>query len=452
MQDTNFMKTYNNRRKFLSLSINGVAGFLLLSNDTYTRLHKIESPGIFEEIFDCDPETMAITPNDKFYILGQKPTLPSINDYRLNITGLVSTVKSLKYEEITKMPPITFRNVLECIGNPVGGNAIGNAEWEGTNFQNIVDSAGVLRDARHAIFQGLDLYTTYHPLSALMTDTTILAWKMNGVPLPEDHGWPFRLICPGYYGYKNPKWIYSIEFVDEVSAQTGTYEGAGWSTIGKTKSMSKISSLKNQMTITGETVICGVGFSPNDGIQTIQLSFDNGTTWVDTDLTYKGSVTEWFLWSYKWKPTQNGIYDVIVRLVNRLGIPQESQPSTGFPSGATGWHKITVTVELDATPVEEIQEVNIPKSFHLYQNYPNPFNSETKINFAVPINTRLSLTIYNILGEVIKTLASGYHNAGTYSATWNGTNNSGQRVASGVYLVRLIAGSFSNTRKVLYLG
>lgn len=446
------MKIHTNRRRFLSLSIKGVAGFLLLSNDAYARLHKIESPHIFEEVFDCDPETMKITPNNEFYTLGQTPTLPPVNDYRLTIEGLVSTVRSLTYAEITKMPAMTFRNVLECIGNPVGGSAIGNAEWEGTNFQNIMDSAKVLRDARHAIFHGIDGYITYHPLSSLMADTTILALKMNGVPLPEDHGWPLRLINPGYYGYKNPKWIYKIEFVDEVSNQTGTYEGAGWSTTGKTKSMSKINSLKPQMTITGETVICGVGFSPNDGIRSIQLSFDNGSSWVDTELTYKGSVTEWFLWSYKWKPKQDGIYDVIVRLINKLGIPQESQKISGYPSGATGWHKITVTVELDTTPVEEIQEGSIPKSFHLYQNYPNPFNSETKINFAVPVNTRLSLTIYNILGEVIKTLVNGYYNVGMYSVVWNGTNNSGQRVASGVYLVRMIAGSYSDTKKVTYLG
>lgn len=448
----NELKMFKNRRKFLSLSIQGVAGLLFLSNDAYARLHKSESQKIFEEVFDCDPNTMAITPNDKFYILGQTPTLPSANDYRLTLEGLVTAGRSLTYEEITKMPATTFRNVLECISNPVGGSAIGNAEWVGTHFQNIIDSAKVLRDARYAIFTGIDGYITYHPLSALMSDTTILAWNMNEVPLPADHGWPLRLISPGYYGYKNPKWIYKIQFVDEVSGQTGTYEGAGWSTTGLIKPMSKINSLKPQMTITGETTICGVGFCPNEGIQSIQLSFDFGATWVDTELTYKGSVMEWFLWSYKWKPKQDGIYDVTVRIINKQGFPQESKPVSGFPSGASGLHKITVNVELDTTPVEEIDEGNIPKSFQLHQNYPNPFNSETKINFAVPKDTSLSLTIYNILGEVIKTLISGYYSAGTYSVTWSGTNNAGKRVASGIYLVRMTAGSFSETRKVMYLG
>ncbi len=94
--------------------------------------------------------------------------------------------------------------------------------------------------------------------------------------------------------------------------------------------------------------------------------------------------------------------------------------------------------------------------FELYQNYPNPFNPSTKVRFQIPRGDRsefglIELTIYNALGEVVKTLASGKMNPGSYVYTWDGTDNSGKPVAGGVYFYRLRAGKYSAVRKMLLL-
>ena len=95
--------------------------------------------------------------------------------------------------------------------------------------------------------------------------------------------------------------------------------------------------------------------------------------------------------------------------------------------------------------------INKPENFSLYQNYPNPFNPETSIHFTVPKMSRVSLAIYDILGRKIRALVSETKAAGSYNVTWNGKNNQGQPLASGLYFYKLQAGEFSATKKMMLL-
>ncbi len=92
-----------------------------------------------------------------------------------------------------------------------------------------------------------------------------------------------------------------------------------------------------------------------------------------------------------------------------------------------------------------------PSEFVLYQNYPNPFNPTTTIKYAVPKNEKISLKIYDVLGREVKTLVNSVKAPGIYSVTWNGSNNSGSKVASGIYFYRLKAGNFVNVKKMILL-
>lgn len=94
---------------------------------------------------------------------------------------------------------------------------------------------------------------------------------------------------------------------------------------------------------------------------------------------------------------------------------------------------------------------NLPTEFKLGQNYPNPFNPETNIEYQLPMPGLVSLAIYNILGQNVRTLVSGYQEAGFYSAHWNGANESGQRVPSGIYFYHVAVGDFSQTKKMMML-
>ena len=95
--------------------------------------------------------------------------------------------------------------------------------------------------------------------------------------------------------------------------------------------------------------------------------------------------------------------------------------------------------------------VDVPKDFMLLQNYPNPFNPETTIRFQLPKAIKVKVVVYNINGRIVKTLADGRKNAGYYELHWSGQNNTGSRVSSGVYYVRLEAGDFKATKKMLLI-
>ncbi len=93
----------------------------------------------------------------------------------------------------------------------------------------------------------------------------------------------------------------------------------------------------------------------------------------------------------------------------------------------------------------------IPTRFALHQNYPNPFNPSTTFVFDVPKATNVRLTVYNLLGEGVRTLLSSPVEAGTHSATWDGMDNQGKSVVSGVYFYRIEADEFVSTRKMVLL-
>ena len=98
------------------------------------------------------------------------------------------------------------------------------------------------------------------------------------------------------------------------------------------------------------------------------------------------------------------------------------------------------------TAVQPNTSTNLPVSFNLYQNYPNPFNPSTVIKYELPKSSFVTVKLYNLLGSEIKTLVNGYQQTGVYSITFDGSN-----LSSGVYLYRIIAGNYSQTKKMILL-
>ncbi len=103
------------------------------------------------------------------------------------------------------------------------------------------------------------------------------------------------------------------------------------------------------------------------------------------------------------------------------------------------------------TAVVESQDVAVPDVFTLSQNYPNPFNPATTIRFDLPRSEEVELTVYNLTGQKVATLAHGLREAGTYTLRWDGRDDDGRELASGAYLYRLEAGDGIETRKLLLL-
>jgi hypothetical protein len=104
-----------------------------------------------------------------------------------------------------------------------------------------------------------------------------------------------------------------------------------------------------------------------------------------------------------------------------------------------------------ATPVDDDGGINLPSAYQLDQNHPNPFNPQTVIGYTLPRTERVSLSVYNLLGQRITTLIDQIQSAGNHSVTWDGADREGRPVASGVYFYRLKSGDFAQTKKMLLL-
>ena len=293
-----------------------------------------------------------ITPSSEFYITTYSSNVPTIhaNTFALRIEGLVEKPYTLTMKDLEEMKDKTEFVTLQCIGNPVGGNSIGNALWDGVTLRKIIEKAVPKGGIVKTVFYSEDGYADSIPYSLSLSDDVFLAFKMNGVDLPKVHGYPLRAIVPGIYGMKNVKWLSKIELVNFDFK--GYWEKKGWSDEAIIPVKSQILMPMGGKTIPlGNYVIGGVAYGGRYGISKVQVSLDGGENWQDADMKKPLSKWAWVLWSYQWKPAKEKEYTIKVRAFDRSGKVQESGASKGsffrsraFPDGAEGIHSVNVTV------------------------------------------------------------------------------------------------------------
>jgi DMSO/TMAO reductase YedYZ molybdopterin-dependent catalytic subunit len=213
-------------------------GVLKIVQDNGPTNKWVKNPVIFDfigEYKDKVPIEDRLEPNSIDFISEQQlftltiSYIPEIdiNDWVLEIKGLVENPVTLTYEELTSMPQISVYATLETISNPEGGSLIGNAIWTGVPLKTVLDMAGVEESAIKVIFFCEDGYSTAITIEEAFTDDVVLAYKMNGKELTPEHGYPLRVVIPEKYGMKWAKWIISIEPTDQD--YKGYWESRGWS-------------------------------------------------------------------------------------------------------------------------------------------------------------------------------------------------------------------------------
>jgi hypothetical protein len=188
-------------------------------------------------------------------------------------------------------------------------------------------------------------------------DGTILAYEMNGVPLPTEHGFPVRAIVPGLYGMMNAKWITDIELVDKI--YEGFWQRRGWANAAKYQTHSKIvfpgdalrnrlveesSSSANAVTVGNKSPIAGIAFAGDRGISKVEVSIDGGNTWQTASIKDPLSTNSWVLWALEWIPQNKGKYNIVVRATDKAGNVQTTEIRDPYPSGATGYHSVEENV------------------------------------------------------------------------------------------------------------
>jgi DMSO/TMAO reductase YedYZ molybdopterin-dependent catalytic subunit len=174
------------------------------------------SPGTPADPFGPTP---AITPVDTFYQVS-KNLLPTQVDgaaWRLRIDGLVDRPRDWTLDEISSLPWVEAPRTLECISLNIveGQRLIGNQTWRGVPVKALLDDAGVRPAATHVLWEAADGYTESLPLDVALHDDTWIAYLMGGAPLTAEHGYPARVMIPGRFGMKQPKWVTRLQLSDQ---------------------------------------------------------------------------------------------------------------------------------------------------------------------------------------------------------------------------------------------
>lgn len=226
------------RRSFLKVA--GAAGAALLTGCQAADNGASATDGALQPTASSSsgllpaPVEIIITPTGSLYTQSYS-RVPAVqgDDWRLRVHGLVAQERTLSLADVRAFPKVESLRTLECIGNPVGGSLIGNVAWGGFEVQSLWDEVGILPAATRAKFEAEDDYTTSVELKWIAQPGVLLVYEINGEPLPKEHGYPLRILMPGLYGQKMPKWIRDIEFINYD--HQGYWESRGWSDVASVR-------------------------------------------------------------------------------------------------------------------------------------------------------------------------------------------------------------------------
>ena len=293
------------------------------------------------------PNTL-ITPNADFYILQiGDPAVLDAATWRMAMTGLMEKpIPPLRIEDITALEPVTAIRTLKCIGDPIGTEQMSNAKWKGVRLRELLEKVVPKPEAKVVVFRCADGYHTAIPIEAAMREETLLAYEMNDEPLPTDHGFPIRLLNPGHYGTKNPKWIINIQL---AQAHESYWEKRGWDPIAHVKLATMIGTPGEGEAIPagGVYTVSGAAFDAGNhgGIKKVEVSIDYGQTWEEAEIWAKDTPLAWVLWRWEWKvPEAAGPVEIYARATAHSGITQDEIGIEVDPVGATGYHTVDAEV------------------------------------------------------------------------------------------------------------
>ena len=329
-----------------------------------------------------------VTPNDAFFVRYHLADIPTQIDpvaYRLTVKGAVNTPLTLSLADLKALgDPVELFAVNQCSGNSrgffsprvaggqLGNGAMGNAKWTGVPLKRVLEKAGLAASARQVAFDGLDkpvLPATPDFVKALDVDHALdgevmLAWAMNGEPLPMLNGFPVRLVVPGYFG------TYWVKHLAELTVTESVYEGFWMKTsyrvpdnpahavapgeapkktvpISRFAIRSFITSHADGATVSAgrETPVRGIAFDSGQGIREVQFSADGGRTWRGTTLGADLGRYSFREWKTSFTAPRAGRIELMARAFNRIG---ESQPLEALWNPAGYLRNVVERVSINA--------------------------------------------------------------------------------------------------------
>lgn len=288
-----------------------------------------------------------LTPVADFYHVSKNLTDPVVQreSWSLRVDGLVNTPFTARYGDLTAMGSQEQYATLHCISNATGGNLISNGQWRGVPLRSLLERAGLRPGVEDVVFTCADGYTDSIPLAKALEPGTLLVYEQNGEPLTPEHGFPARVLVPGIYGMKNAKWVTMITAVD--TDYEGYWQRQGWDDAARYQTWSRIDVPSKGAAVAAGlegVTVAGVAFAGDRGISRVDVSSDDGQTWLPATLRPPLGPLTWVLWECQWYPPRPGNYTLRVRATDGAGEPQTAEVAFPFPRGATGHHQLAVTV------------------------------------------------------------------------------------------------------------
>jgi sulfite dehydrogenase (cytochrome) subunit A len=313
-----------------------------------------------------------LTPNDAFFVRWHLPNIPQSVDasaHRIAVTGAVQRPLSLSLDDLAKMPTVEVTAVNQCSGNSrglfsprvAGGQwahgAMGNARWTGVRLRDILDRAGLTASAKQVQFNGLETpaipatpaFKKSLDLDVARGDDVVVAYLMNGEPMPLLNGYPVRLVLPGWYATYWVKMLSAITVLDHVddnfwmktayripdTPHASVAPGSsGFATvpINKMDVRSFLTSVADGGSVkAGPVMLRGIAFDGGSGIRRVEVSSDGGATWRDAALERDYGKYSFRRWNAGWD-ARPGSYTIAVRATANDGSVQTTTPIWN-PSG-----------------------------------------------------------------------------------------------------------------------
>jgi DMSO/TMAO reductase YedYZ molybdopterin-dependent catalytic subunit len=349
------------RRRFLAGGIGALAAVAL--GGMLKRLYQLGSFS-YDGTQYSGPDVIEITPTDKFYQVTKNLVDPDAarDLWRFDIVGHVENPRTWTFAELTALPAVEQETTLQCISYGVGSGLISNAVWKGIPLPHLLAEVKPKPGAVSVLFHAADGFFETFPYAKAIEPTTLVAWEMNGGPLPPRHGFPMRMIVPGVYGERSAKWITRLEFLaaddprlkikrHEIEG-VGFYTEQGWGPNIYVPTTSRIDAppvagdhFADNFSLGQPVDLHGMAFGGDKGISKVELSFDGGLQWREVPITAPGTLISLSMWHYRWTPEQAGDCEVVVRATNSRGEPQIATFRDQVPHGATGLHHVKGTVD-----------------------------------------------------------------------------------------------------------
>jgi len=298
----------------------------------------------------------AITPIGLHYLLIHFD-IPRVDpsEWRLVVGGHVRAPLTLTLDDVKRRPAVTRAVTLECAGNgranlsprplsqPWLFEAVGTAEWTGTPLRTLLEAAGPLDGAVDVVFTGLDRgvqggIEQQYERSLMMSDATreevFLAYAINGQPLPPQHGFPLRLVVPGWYGMTHVKWLRSITVVTRAfrgyQQEPAYHVTSSWDELGEPVTRMLPRSLmvppgipdflpRTRRLPLGACILEGRAWSGRGSIVRVEVSADGGHSWADAQLGGGGGEFAWQSWRHVWHADQAGEFELCCRATDAAG-------------------------------------------------------------------------------------------------------------------------------------